>query len=122
MKDYIEILDHTPVEVVDKGVSVCWGVFKDEPDEARMIRVINKYRHRSIVEHCRLTIKMNQIDNDVSKLIEYFRNDNFSYVKPYKNTFLVNTNLRVILEADRLDNNVKRLLTPEPYHFLLEGE
>jgi len=120
MKDYIHILDYTPVEVVDLAIGTCWGVFKDEPDEVRMKRVINKFKHKSTVEHCRLTIQFNPVDIGARELISYFNSNNFSYVKAHKDMFLVNTNLRVILESVILNADVKRLLTPEPYHFLLE--
>ena len=49
----VELLNYTPLIIADKSISKCWDKGSDnvEPNKERMLRVANKNKHKSTIEH-----------------------------------------------------------------------
>ena len=56
----VELLNYTPVELIDKALTKCWDKEVADP-RGRMYKVCNKYKHSSALEHVSLTFDIDGI-------------------------------------------------------------
>jgi len=116
----IEIVAYTPIRVADIAIGTCWDVQKPETDKARMLRVANKFKHMSTIEHLSISYSL------PVKEANFFLHNHFSIATVAKDgKFNVTTNARVLLEAmfdETLPLGLLKYLVPDEYKFFFEME
>ena len=122
----VKLLDHTKLSNAVIGARTCWNSFHkggnyDTPtdditdeDKELLERLLFKNKHKSIAEHCVVVFTTTE-----NKLIEYFTQNNFSYVIGKTKEKHITTNLRVLLESS-LPVWVIQTITPIEWHWLFE--
>lgn len=123
----IELINHTKLSNVAIAIRTCYDSFgpnKGEyntptdnltkEDKELVYKVVNKYKHASTSEHCRLLF---ETDKDIAT-VNSFRSNPFSRVYDTDTGWRILTNLRVLLENPKLTQLVR---LPKEFDFLFEN-
>jgi hypothetical protein len=107
---------------VSNAIRTCWSSFDKSDnggskDMALIKRVGIKYRHLSTLEHCKIIIETNFLDEF---LLRFFTNNKYSDIYIDDEVTIVATNLRVIIENYAGNEHYFYNIIPEPYRYLVE--
>lgn len=116
----IKIIDYTPLIVGAHAIRTCWNSFDKsdkggEKDRELINRVGNKYKHKSVLEHLRILISM----NNYPKIIQMFKENPFSNVTKVGKEWIISTNVRALQEM-KMPGNIKYKFIPNEYTYLFE--
>jgi hypothetical protein len=118
----VKIIAWTPLTVCSDAIRTCWDSFDKsdygrDKDKALINRVGNKYKHKSVLEHLRITFSTKN-----ETLQNIFETNPYSVVtrKPFRRKAYITTNLRAIQEIEGLSKKIKKLILPYDYFYLCE--
>jgi thymidylate synthase (FAD) len=128
----IEVVDFVPVEVAVLGARTCWDSIDkcdNGPKDIELLnRIGNKFKHRSVMEHMRLTFTLRWLNGcanatlskeDANHLIEVLSNNPYvTKTTPSEHestTISFNTNLRALLEDSKIDDDILHSIIPKDY-------
>jgi len=76
----VELLNFTPLRVADLAISKCWdkSCDLDKPNEEKIYRVANKFKHASTIEHLQMSFDISNISRALLQELARHRMSNFS--------------------------------------------